>query len=521
MRRIKYRKIYPDFSEFVVNLYFQSKLYLMNKKYSILILTAMCLMIAAASCSSDDDSTGSSFVVSDSYTSTLVSNFTLGNNDKVLYNLDSVFFSIDQDKNLIYNADSLPKGTDVSHLTVSVTFPNAVGKAVFKVSESEWMEDKKEVEYSSETTDSIDFTHPVELQITSQDGKVVRTYEVRVNVHQMQADSLYWDQKARRDLPNTSGDPKNAKCVEQNGNYFCLVTDTYGYVLSKASNPGQGSWERLSVAFSFEPDVASFVASTDAFYILSTEGELYKSTDQGQSWIDCGVQWHSIKGAYGQKVLGVMSEGGEWKHDEYPRGSFTPVAIDPLFPIDNSTDLVMASNTWTVAQQAMLMGGRNQAGEVLRTVWGYDGQKWGRIDNEYAPAVLPELEGAVLVSYASFMNDTITHRLSQRSTWIVMGGRKADGTMNGTTYVSYNQGITWSSGGIRMQLPEYMPPFVGAQAFVVNETQHKVRANAPIRPITQWDCPYIYLVGGKTADGRQLNNIWKGVINQLTFKPIH
>ena len=145
MRRIKYRKIYPDFSEFVVNLYFQSKLYLMNKKYSILILTAMCLMIAAASCSSDDESTGSSFVVSDSYTSTLVSRFTLGSNDKVLYNLDSVFFSIDQDKNLIYNADSLPKGTDVSHLTVSVTFPNAVGKAVFKVSESEWMEDNKEV----------------------------------------------------------------------------------------------------------------------------------------------------------------------------------------------------------------------------------------------------------------------------------------------------------------------------------------------------------------------------------------
>ena len=62
----------------------------------------MCLMIAAASCSSDDESTGSSFVVSDSYTSTLVSRFTLGSNDKVLYNLDSVFFSIEKKKNLIY-----------------------------------------------------------------------------------------------------------------------------------------------------------------------------------------------------------------------------------------------------------------------------------------------------------------------------------------------------------------------------------------------------------------------------------
>ncbi len=486
------------------------------------ILLAMLLGFAVSSCSStkDDPTNTDSTISPNSYTSTLVSNFSLGSNSKVLYNLDSVYFSIDQDKNLIYNADSLPKGTDVSHLTVSVTFPTAVGKAVFKVKDSKWME-KKEVEYTSETTDSIDFTSPVELEVTSQDGKNIRTYSVCVNVHNIKPDSLYWDQRARRDLPNTSGSAKAAKTVAFNGKYACLVADTYGYVLSFATNPGQGTWERKTVAFDFTPNVESLTASSDALYILSNAGQLYKSTDEGSTWTGCGVIWRSIKGAYAGKVLGVISDGGEYKHDEYPRGSYTPVALEDEFPVEASSEFVMANNKWTTTQQGMLVGGIDKNGKTVRAVWGYDGKTWGRIDNEtFSP--LPALEGASLVSYASFSNDSVTHRQTKRTTWLVLGGRKADGSMNRATYVSYNQGITWSNGGLALQLPSYMPSFTGANAFVVEETMSKKsRAFAPVKPVTQWECPYIYLVGGKNSSGELYNSIWKGVINQLTFKPLY
>ncbi|MDO4511624.1 MAG: DUF6242 domain-containing protein [Bacteroidales bacterium] len=495
----------------------------MNKKYSIFMLLAMLVAVAFSSCSSNNDepTSSSSTVVSNSYTSTLVSNFQIGANSKVLYNLDSVFFCIDQDKNLIYNADSLPKGTDVSHLTVNVTFPSAVGKALFKVKDSKWMTEKT-IEYKSATTDSIDFSSPVELEVTSQDNKMVRTYTVKVNVHQMEPDSLYWDQRARRDLPNTSGFAKAQKTVAQGDNYFCLVADTYGYVLSKAANPGQGTWEKKVVAFDFTPEIETFTASTDALYILSTAGTLYKSTDEGTTWTDCGVAWYSIKGAYGGKVLGVYVDGREYKHDEYPRAEgFVPKAVDANFPVVGSTEMVMASNTWTDAQQAMLACGVNKDGELVNSVWGYDGKRWGRIDDEHAGTQLPQLKGAAMVSYASFNNDSITHRLTKRATWLVMGGRKADGSMNRTTYVSYNQGITWSSGGTKLQLPQYLPSFVNAQAFVIDETLGKARAKAPIQPITEWQCPYIFLVGGMNDRGELLGSIWKGVINQLTFKPIY
>ena len=36
----------------------------------------------------------------------------------------------------------------------------------------------------------------------------------------------------------------------------------------------------------------------------------------------------------------------------------------------------------------------------------------------------------------------------------------------------------------------------------------------------EWDCPYIYLVGGRDANGRVNNSIWRGAINRLTFVPL-
>ncbi|MDE6243060.1 MAG: hypothetical protein K2M14_03515, partial [Muribaculaceae bacterium] len=36
----------------------------------------------------------------------------------------------------------------------------------------------------------------------------------------------------------------------------------------------------------------------------------------------------------------------------------------------------------------------------------------------------------------------------------------------------------------------------------------------------KWECPYIYLFGGRDADGKLYDTVWRGVINRLTFSPI-
>ena len=45
-------------------------------------------------------------------------------------------------------------------------------------------------------------------------------------------------------------------------------------------------------------------------------------------------------------------------------------------------------------------------------------------------------------------------------------------------------------------------------------------ATRAAKPVTKWDCPYIYVFGGYGNNGMVQNSIWKGVVNRLTFKPI-
>ena len=55
---------------------------------------------------------------------TMVCAFSLQQDTSVLSNLDSIFFTIDLDRSVIYNADSLPKGTNVSAIAINATFMN-------------------------------------------------------------------------------------------------------------------------------------------------------------------------------------------------------------------------------------------------------------------------------------------------------------------------------------------------------------------------------------------------------------
>lgn len=493
------------------------------------MLAGLLLACSLGACSDDDDDKKDdpSFYYDTYGTSTLISAFSLGSNDKVLYHLDSVFFAIDQDRCLIYNVDSLPVGTDVTKLTVSATFPSSVRAAQFHVTGGKVMRDTT-FSYSSTTADSIDFTGHVQLAVTSLDGNHTRTYTIKVNVHNVEPDSLNWEQRSRRDIPNVNTTLQASKAVQQGDTYYILAQDGNGYELNSATHPGQGQWENTAVDFGFTPQVGSFTATSNAFYVLDQDGALYRSTGGATGWTACGVKWHSILGGYGARVLGIVADGDTYKHDEYPRpAGFSPAAVPASFPVSDASPLTMASNEWTASQQAMMLGGRTASGKLTRAVWGYDGQQWGEITDPKLNLTLPAVADAVIVPYYTYSVDTATFKTTQRIVWLMMGGMTDEG-LNTTTYISYNQGISWSQAGKSMQLPSYITPFWQAQAFVVNET---LSAKAPRRkpytpsgqttPVTEWQCPYIYLVGGRAASGAALGSIWRGVVNRLQFKPIY
>ena len=156
----------------------------------VLLLAALFVF---ASCLNSDDND----VVY--YDDTAITSFSLGTMNRYVHTksstgADSVYkttysgsnyaFYIDQLTCEIYNVDSLPKGTDAAHVITTISTKNG-GTAVWKSAISDTL-----VTYSS--SDSVNLSVQRELRVYANDGSGFRTYKVRVNVHQEEADVFNW-----------------------------------------------------------------------------------------------------------------------------------------------------------------------------------------------------------------------------------------------------------------------------------------------------------------------------------------
>ena len=99
----------------------------MKKQRIYFFLCIATLFLSGISCNTTDDE-DISYTISESVR---VSAFSLAANDSVLAHLDTVFFTIDLIGGQIYNADSLPVGTDVSALIANISFDNVAQAKVY------------------------------------------------------------------------------------------------------------------------------------------------------------------------------------------------------------------------------------------------------------------------------------------------------------------------------------------------------------------------------------------------------
>lgn len=501
----------------------------MDRKFPIYLLSSMLLLSVLFSCS-DDNESGNTETIS---SATAITAFSLQADDDVLENLDSVFFTIDLDKAEIYNADSLPLGTDVSGLKVTMNYVTC-SSASFHVTGGEKMVDTTFV-YSED--DTIDFTGNVKFTIISQDLSAKQEYTIKVNVHKIEPDTLYWNELARRDLPAFSMNPVAQKTVQFKGDVYCMIKDAKAYVLSVNSDPSTDRWEKSQVELPFEPELSSFTAADNALYMLDVNNELYSSPD-GLTWSDCGVKMYSISGSYADRLLGIIYEDGVYKHTEYPMSDgFAPYETDVDFPVSGVSPMITLSSKWAVDDQRIMVGGVTASGAYTGAVWGFDGAVWGKVSQNGVPAA----KGMTLFAYYYTYFDVDAWKTYDEPVLLAVGGVQEDGrTMNRTMYISDDQGVTWAEASTSLQLPVYIPDFTDAQAFVYNKTLTDARSSdgweampdgilpaslrvnsRAVTAITSWECPYVYLFGGTTANGTLYNNIWRGVINRLTFKPLY
>lgn len=502
-------------------------------KARIFAILLIAPLVALTACNSKDDDEDAD-TLQTPVTDVAVNAFSLKSNVKVLTGLDSVYFSIDLKKGVIFNADSLPKGTDVTKLVPEIKFPQNITGASIEMTGGKVRTGV--VDYRRTPGDSIDFSGKVVLTLTSSAGNS-RSYDLKVNVHEMEPDSLCWGATAMSRLPSRMTSPRSQRTVQCGDKVVCLIEEADGsYTLSSTLHPENAAWDRKEVNLPFTPRTRTLTATSSALYILDDQGELYSSAD-GFSWTSVASGWSGILGAYGAELLGLREASGAYNIVSLSGNvPSTPIeGVMDSFPVEDYSNMYCYQSKWMQSPVAIILGGVTASGQVSDCVWGFDGNSWVVLSQGQIPA----LRGATIIPYVSYLRTGSIRDYDEFSTLLVAGGISAEGEFNTALYLSYNNGISFSKGTGLMQMPKYIPGMWEVDGIVsatsrqteitsaawekmpASELQPWYRVQTSVEGSTvKWDCPYIYLFGGLDETGTLYNTVWRGVINRLTFTPI-
>lgn len=453
-----------------------------------------------------------------------VRSFSLSRSNTVT-GLDSAYFSIDLEHGVIFNADSLHKGTEVNKVVANITFGTDVNKAVITMTGGNTRTGT--IDYRKNPSDSIDFTGDVTLTVGAKGLDEERTYRIKVNVHKQITDSLHWDSERVRALPSRNGKPVAQKTVTFKEKAVCLLTEADGsYTMASSEDLLNDKWDSREATFPFTPDIETLEASEDALYILSDRGELYTSTDM-QQWSATGRTWNGIIGGYLGSVIGVRAGADGNYFDQYPQLNLAAEKVPADFPTSGASNFVTLVNKWTSSPVAFLAGGALADGKLSDITWAFDGTDWVQLGQGGIPAI----EGASIIPYYAFRASKKGAPKLQYSVWMLVGGKLSSGEFNRTVYISYDNGVTWNPGAQTLQLPKEMPAMTDCDNVVLSYSHSANLSDAWTRAqvdtdytvdgdIIYWNCPYIFLIGGYDASHRLYDTIWRGVLARLTFAPV-
>ena len=459
-------------------------------------------------------------------TSVAVTNFRLKPDRNVMLNLDSVFFSIDLEHGIIYNADSLPMGTPVSSLVPVISYPSDCSSAVISMRGGAIREG--DINYMSTPNDTVDFTGDVTLTLRAQDGVTERSYRLKVNVHKVKPDSLTFDRQATGTLPSRLGSPLAQKSVAFGGGVLSIIEEK-DRSFTLATSAKTTDWIKFPLSLPFTPDLRSLTSGENALYMLADNGDLYTSTD-GSAWAPTGKNWNGILGAYGSDLLGLRKENGKFFHTSLS-GLYPEAEIPEGFPVTGQTNMLTLTNNWAVDPVGFITGGLTASGDGVRGTWGFDGHTWAMIST----SELPELHDACAVPYFVYKQTSTIWRQTEFPVMMLFGGVLADGSLNDKTYISIDNGINWSEAPENLSLPADIPAVRMADAVILStpmqgsltdaweDKPNKIRQrlNYKIEGYDiSWECPYIYIFGGMTKDDRLNDIVWRGVLARLTFMPL-
>lgn len=304
-------------------------------------------------------------------------------------------FTIDQINRTITNKDSLPVGTHIDKVITSITYDAGMLGYTPKGSDHDtiWT-----------STDSIDFTDPVEFKVYAYSGVEGKPYKVTINVHKQEPDTISW-KKFDTQLFK-AGSLSEQKAVYANGKVYVFGKNGNGTHIeySDVANDNPSPWVPVTDNIPSNIDTYSATAWAGNIYFLAGSPkakQLYKlnvTTDKiepvGTETFEMLIGGNDIK-----SELYVVKDGesgiykeSPWTKDTDPFTQFK--AGQPFF--SNTTTASYNSNITTTVALCYNQG--NTANDTAALVFNRisSDNKW---EERMQNLPLPNLENVTMIYY--------------------------------------------------------------------------------------------------------------------------
>ena len=297
-------------------------------------------------------------------------------------------FSIDQQMGVIYNADSLPIGTDVSKVKVNIT-ADTYGIYIVASADSLWEEE-----------DSLNFEKPIQFKVLSETGVFGRIYIAKINVHQQNPDSMVW----KKMTTNFPTEIQKQKAVFANSQIF-VFAEQPSQVAVSTMDINTNQWTSLQpIDIPTKADYASVMTWNSRFYILA-QNQLYTSgnginwskveTEQTFSQLTACISTNAI-----QKMIGIdmenhyieSTDGINWE---------TYGTIPDRFPTQNISFAAYPLTTNEALGKIVVTGFNESLSENGNWTWTQltSDQEWTDLSYETNQYLCPNFENPSMIHY--------------------------------------------------------------------------------------------------------------------------
>lgn len=205
-------------------------------------------------------------------------------------------FTIDQINRTITNKDSLPVGTHIDKVITSITYDAGMLGYTPKGSDHDtiWT-----------STDSIDFTDPVEFRVYAYSGVEGKPYKVTINVHKQEPDTISWK---KFDNSFSAGSLSEQKAVYANGKVYVFGKNGNGTHIefSDVSNDNPNSWT----------PVATNITNIDTYSATAWAGNIYFLAGTNKQLYKLDVNSNDVT-PVGTETFGMLIGGNDTKEELY------------------------------------------------------------------------------------------------------------------------------------------------------------------------------------------------------------